>query len=108
MATNVYMDTDSLDLINFSIEEKTKELENVYKELNDKLKILDGSNKVWKGKAQSTFYDYYTGVSAHFPDIVDQFNSYSLFLAETIENYNSRDRDIGNDIDKNEENFNVN
>ena len=41
MANKVYMDTDALDLINFSIEEKTRELENIYNELDNKLKILN-------------------------------------------------------------------
>ncbi len=108
MANKVYMDTDALDLINFSIEEKTRELENIYKELDDKLKILNGQDPTWKGKAQETFYDYYIRVSAHYPDVVDQLNSYVLFLAETIENYNKRDKDISGDVDKNEDNLDVN
>jgi uncharacterized protein YukE len=102
------MDTDSLDLINFSLEEKTKQLEELYKELDMKLEELDGTDQTWKGKAQETFYNHYIGVSAHFPDVVDQFNSYVLFLAETIENYNNRNKDISEDIDKNENNLDVN
>lgn len=108
MANKVYMDTDSLDLINFSLEEQTKKLEQLYKELDMKLEELDGTDQTWKGKAQETFYNHYTGVSAHFPDVVDQFNSYVLFLAETIENYNNRNKDISEDIDKNEDNLSVN
>ncbi len=108
MANKVYMDTDALDLINFSIEEKTRELENIYNELDNKLKILNGQDQTWKGKAQETFYDYYTRVSAHYPDVVDQLNTYVLFLAETIENYNKRDKDISGDVDKNEDNLDVN
>ena len=108
MANKVYMDTDSLDLINFSLEEKTKQLEELYKELDMKLEELDGTDQTWKGKAQETFYNHYIGVSAHFPDVVDQFNSYVLFLAETIENYNNRNKDISEDIDKNENNLDVN
>jgi len=108
MANKVYMDTDALDLINFSIEEKTRELENIYNELDNKLSILNGQDQTWKGKAQEAFYDYYTRVSAHYPDVVDQLNSYVLFLAETIENYNKRDKDISGDVDKNKENLDVN
>ena len=104
----VYMDSYSLDLINFSLDEKTNELEDLYKEMNDKLKVLDGTNQTWKGKAQETFYDHYTRVSAHFPDVIDQLRSYSLFLAETIENYSNRDNDINEDIDKNEDKMDVN
>ena len=108
MANKVYMDTDALDLINFSIEEKTRALDNIYKELDNKLAILDGQDPTWKGKAQEALYDYYTRVSAHYPDVVDQLNSYVLFLAETIENYNKRDKDISGDVDKNEDNLDVN
>ena len=108
MSNNVYMDTDALDLINFNLEEKTKQLEDAYKELNIKLEVLNGSNPTWKGKAQEVFYEHYSNVSAHFPDVIDQLNSYTLFLAETIENYNKRDKDMDKDIDKNEDNLDIN
>ena len=70
--------------------------------------ILDGSNNIWKGVAQKAFYDHYTRVSAHFPDIIDQLNAYSLFLAESIETYNSRENDIDRDIDDNENKLDIN
>ena len=108
MANKVYMDTDALDLINFSIEEKTRALDNIYKELDNKLAILDGQDQTWKGKAQEAFYEHYTGVSSHFPDIIDQLNSYVLFLAETIENYEKRDQAMDKDIDDNKNNLDVN
>ena len=108
MSNKVFMDSDALDIVNFKIEEKTKELDTLYKEMNDKLKVLDGTNLTWKGKAQEAFYDHYTRVSAHFPDIIDQLNSYTLFLAETIENYNNRDKDMNDDIDNNEDKIDIN
>lgn len=108
MSNRVFMNSDTLDLINFDLVEKTKELEDLYKEMNDKLKILDGTNMTWKGKAQEAFYDHYTRVSAHFPDIIDQLNSYTLFLAETIETYNNRDEDMNTDVDNNDERLDLN
>ena len=108
MSNKVYMNSDTLDLINFKLEEKTKKLEDLYKELNNKLEILNGNDKTWKGKAQEAFYNHYTDVSAHFPDVIDQLNSYILFLAETIENYEKRDSDMNTDIDNNEEKLDIN
>ncbi len=108
MANNVYMNSEALDLINFKLEDKTKKLDDLYKELNNKLSILDGNSIVWKGKAQEAFYEHYTGVSSHFPDIIDQLNSYVLFLAETIENYEKRDQAMDKDIDDNKNNLDVN
>jgi uncharacterized protein YukE len=104
----VFMDSNALDIINFNFEEKIKELETLYTDMNNKLKILDGTDDTWRGKAQETFYDHYTRVSAHFPDVIDQLNAYSLFLAETIETYNNRDKDIDEDIDNNEDKIDVN
>ena len=108
MTNKVYMDTDTLDLINFSLDDKIKRLEQLYKELDNKLSVLNGGNETWKGKAQGVFYDHYSRVSAHYPDVIDQLNSYVLFLAETIDNYTLRDSDINKDIDKNEEKLDVN
>ena len=103
-----YMDSEALDMINFELEEKIKELDALYKDMNNKVKILDGTNDTWKGKAQEAFYDHYTRVSAHFPDIIDQLNSYTLFLAETIETYNNRDEDMNTDVDNNDERLDLN
>jgi hypothetical protein len=102
------MDSDALDLINFSLEEKIKEMDEIYKEMNNKLKVLDGSNMIWKGIGQEAFYDHYTRVSAHFPDIIDQLNAYSLFLAESIETYNMREKYIDKDIDDNDDKLDIN
>ena len=57
---------------------------------------------------KEAFYEHYTGVSSHFPDIIDQLNSYVLFLAETIENYEKRDQAMDKDIDDNKNNLDVN
>ena len=103
-----YMDSEALDMINFELEEKIKELDALYKDMNNKVKILDGTNDTWKGKAQEAFYDYYTRVSSHFPDVVDQLNAYSLFLAQTVEEYNEREQSILDDEEKNTMNLDMN
>lgn len=103
-----YMDTEALDLINFSLEEKIKELEEMYNNMNNKIKVLDGTNDTWKGKAQEAFYDYYTRVSSHFPDVVDQLRAYSVFLAQTVEEYHEREQSIQDDEEKNTNNLDIN
>lgn len=104
----VFMDSEAIDSLNLELQQKTKELEDLYKDMNLKLKVLDGTNATWKGKAQEAFYDHYTRVSAHFPDIIDQLNAYVLFLAETTDTYNNREKDIDTDIDNNEDKIDVN
>lgn len=107
-SNRVFMDSEAIDMLNLELEQKTKELEDLYNDMNLKLKVLDGTNNTWKGKAQEAFYEHYTRVSAHFPDIIDQLNSYVLFLAETTDTYNTRDEDINTDIDNNEDKIDVN
>lgn len=104
----VFMDSEAIDALNLELEQKTKELEDLYKDMNLKLKVLDGTTNTWKGKAQEAFYEHYTRVSAHFPDIIDQLNAYVLFLAETTDTYNNRDQEINTDVDNNEDKIDVN
>ena len=103
-----YMDTEALDMINFSFEEKINELEELYNNMDNKLKVLDGTTDTWKGKAQEAFYDHYTRVSSHFPDIIDQLKAYSLFLAQTVEEYHEREESILNDEEKNTDRLDIN
>lgn len=91
-----------------NLDNKTKELEKCYKELNDKLKLLDGTSDIWNSDSQRAIYDYYLKVSKEFPDIVLKFQDYSKFLNKTLENYVSFEKSVDSDVVENGEDLNIN
>lgn len=85
-----------------------KNLEAIYKEIENECKKIDGSDNIWKGKVQAMTYNYYKDVSSEFPDNIERLQSLSEYLNHTLENYINGENSINKDVDKNSENLNVN
>ncbi len=105
MAKEVFMDTSNLSLLAFSIDNKIEEIDEVYKAVNNKLKSIDGSNNIWKGKGATAFVNLYHSVVKEFTPTIEELEKYNLFLASTIENYEKIENNINEDIEKNSENL---
>jgi uncharacterized protein YukE len=105
---SMYMEVDRTKELAQEFKDKITELETEYNELIEKYKEIDGSNENWQGDSQKKFYDYYcTQVSNKFPGNIEKFKEYHEFLVNTINDYVQRNQDISDDLDKNEENFDV-
>lgn len=107
MAKEMYMDTNNLSLLAFSIENKIEEIDEVYKEVKNKLNSIDGTNNIWKGKASTAFINLYQSVVKEFTPTIEELEKYNLFLASTIENYEKIENNLNEDIEKNSENLKI-
>ncbi len=107
MASNIYMNTSNLSLVAFSIENKIKQIDDLYKEVKNKLDSIDGSSTTWKGKSASAFVNLYQNVEKDFSTSVEELENYNLFLTNTIDNYERIENSINEDIDNNEENLKI-
>ncbi len=83
-------------------------LKKVYEEMDSKTEVLNGSDDIWRGKTQESYYEYYKEVSSEFPDIVKEFESHSTFLKKTLENYKREEEQTKKSLDENSENLDVN
>ena len=83
------------------LDEKIEMLENIYKELNVKMKAIDGSSEVWSGDCQSSAYKSYLSVASDFPNSINKMKSLRIFLENTLNNYINSDITINESIDKN-------
>ena len=91
-----------------SFDNEIKNLERIYKEVDTECKKIDGSDDIWKGKAQAMTYNYYKGVSVEFPDNIERLQSLSDYLKNTLENYINGENSINSDVDASGENLDVN
>ena len=105
MAKEVFMDTNNLSLLAFSIENKIEEIDEIYKAIDSKLKSIDGTNNIWKGKSATAFVNLYQSVVKDFIPTIEELEKYNLFLASTIENYEKIENNLNEDIEKNSENL---
>ena len=107
MAKEIFMDTNNLSLLAFSIENKIEEIDEVYKEVKNKLNSIDGTNNLWKGKGATAFVNLYQSVVKDFSPTIEELEKYNLFLASTIENYEKIENSLNEDIEKNSENLKI-
>ena len=104
---SMYMEPEKMKELAKSFDDKVKELETIYNEITEKYKEIDGSNENWQGDSQKKFYDYYLQISSKLPENIKKFKEYHDFLVNTINDYEQRDKDISNDLDKHEDNFDM-
>ena len=107
MASNMYMDTENMDVLSISIQKKIKQISDIQKQIKDKLDQIDGINNIWKGKNASSFIELYKKVVDDFGPTITEFDNYNLFLISAIENYENIEKNINKDLEKNAENLEI-
>ena len=104
---NIDINKEKLEMLVKKFDDEIRNLEIVYEQLGQKMKLLDGNGDIWKGSAQKEFYKYWEELAKNFPDTVREFTDYKEFLNKVIINYSSSEESINNDIEKNADNFTV-
>ncbi len=105
---DILINEEEMLLIISKLEEKIKGLESIYSELDEKVKIINGSNEIWSGSAQQAAYEKYLTISKGYPNTVNQMKALKVFLENTLSNYINSDKKINESIENNKEELKVN
>jgi len=105
---NIDIKTEGLELVVSLLNEKIKTIEEIFSDIDKKMKMIDGTSDVWQCDSQDVTYKSYKTISKTFPNMVEQLTSYKLFLEKTIDNYKKGEADINKEINDNENNLDVN
>ncbi len=92
MSRSTKMETASFEKVTDNIEAKVNNIKSIFKEMNSAMSNIDGSNKIWQGRAQELVYKKYTDVSKKYSTINEQLDAYVNFLRETLENYKKEEK----------------
>ena len=90
------------------LETQIKNVESIYTELDNKLKVIDGSSNVWTGSAREAAYEKYKAISSNYASTVNQIRALKIFLETTLDNYLNGDEKINESIENNKEGLDVN
>ena len=108
MSNSMFMnDTNTMKALAESLDKKINSLNEVYQDIDNKTKVLDGSNDIWKGDDQKLFYESFSLTLDKYPKNIEKLKEFHKFLVDTINEYEKRDSDINKDIDKNDDRFDV-
>ena len=97
MVLNIVEMTQAISKLDGMIEK----LENTYKDINTKMKCIDGTSDTWEGDTQSEAYKCYLTIASDFPNSLDKMKALRLFLENALNSYINGDKTIYESIDKN-------
>ena len=103
------MEVNKAELLNTinNLNVKRKELETIYREIEEKCKVLDGTDEVWNSDTQKIVFSYYENIKKRFPDVVLKFQDFSNFLSKTLDNYENYNASVNSDVDTNLEELSI-
>ena len=105
---NLEFDKAKLQDIVEKLGKEITNLENAYKDIEDKMSVLDGTNEIWKSDTQKTVYEYYKEIEKDFKTSVENLNKCNEFLMKTIENYEGSISSNEKNADDNGDSLNIN
>ena len=89
------------------LDEKIQSLENIFKELNNRMKDIDGSSDVWNGESQNAACKCYVTIANDFPKTIEQLKALRVFLENALNSYLVGDSVLNKSIDNNEAGLDV-
>lgn len=106
--SNIMISTEKLETIISQLEEKEREVEDTLKNINDKMKHIDGTSDTWKGVVQDSLYNRYSLTQNEFPKIIEQLTNYNKYLRTTVENYKKGEQTIKKSLKNNSDDLDIN
>ena len=85
--SKVEINTNEFENALGSIETKVSEIKDIIKAIDKEMSLIDGSNSIWKGKAQDIVYTRYKEISGKYPEFETKLDDYVTFLKNTVELY---------------------
>lgn len=100
MKTDIGIETEKMEIKIAILQDKIQSLETIIGEMSSRMKIIDGSTDVWKGKVQEAVYTRYLNEKNKLLSIVKELQRYKTFLEKTVTNYKNAETVINNSINR--------
>ena len=104
---DIYFDCEALEDIANKLKNKILEITSCYDQVNLKIKDLSGINDTWQGKDQKKYYEALELITKRYDKNLDKLMEIYNFLRKTIDDYRSKDRQLGKTLDDNSDNLDM-
>ena len=100
---NLRIDAIKLNDLIEAFDKEIKDLTNAYNDIENKMKVLDGTNSTW----QSTTYEYYESIQKDFSKSVENIKNLRDFLKQTLDNYMESVKTNQKNVNDNEDSIDI-
>lgn len=103
----IFINSDNLKQIATELKNKNKEIEDCYKEIKERAKIVDGTTENWQCKQQEKYYNTLTYITDRYEQSVSKLNEIYDFLCKIISDYEEHEEERDTHLNTNAENFDM-
>lgn len=104
---NMVMNIVEMTNIIAKIDEAIQRLENEFKDLNNRVKEIDGSSDLWSGDEQNAAYKCYVTIANDFPRTIEQLKSLRIFLENALNSYMVGDSVLNKSVENNNDGLDI-
>jgi len=104
---NIYLNITEMEQRIIEIDNNIFKLENIYNELNSKMKIINGPNELWDSDTQKKSYDKFLNLLDVYSNSINQMKSLKVFLKDTLNSYRNSENKLNDTINSNGDNLDV-
>ena len=104
---NLRIDAIKLNDLIEVFDKEIKDLTNAYNDIENKMKVLDGTNSTWQSTSQKTTYEYYESIQKDFSKSVENIKNLRDFLKQTLDNYMESVKTNQKNVDDNEDSIDI-
>lgn len=107
MSRTARMETVEFENTLKNINEKVTAVKSLFDDIEKSMATLDGTNKIWQGRAQELVYKNYSSIANKFPGIKEKLEDYVEFLSTTLDYYKQEENSLENSVNNNADDLNI-
>lgn len=106
--SNILVNSEAFQDSIAKFDERIKKVSELLSNLSNTMQEIDGNNENWRSATAKSIHEEFSEIESNFEQINAELTVYSIFLKETLEDYNEEETKQEKAIEDNAENIDIN
>ena len=106
--SNILVSSEAFQNSITKFDEKIKKVSEILDNLSNTMKEIDGKNETWRSDTSKSIHEEFSNIESNFEKINAELTVYSIFLKETLEEYNTEENKQEKAIEDYKEDLDIN
>ena len=106
--SNILVSSEAFQESITKFDEKIKKVSDLLSNISNTMSEIDGVNETWRSDTSKSIHEEFSIIESNFEKINAELTVYSIFLKETLEEYNNEENKQEKAIEDYEEDLNIN